>query len=367
MLFACGGCQQLFGLDAPTLEPPDAAVDAGIDAVTTTCVGEGNLLVCVPIDLPAMLPTNSFTVIDTDAPCAVVDPAHPTWCIMAAREVVISSGLRAKGSRPLVIVALGSLTVTAAGSIDVASSIGKGSGAGAALADPSSCDAGTAGTQGNNGGGGGAGGSFHTRGGAGGGGDIGLVPGGMAGAKITVTMQPPALRGGCPGAAGGAGASGTNKAGGGAGGGAVYLAAAVGMRIDGTINASGAGGVGGLASKGGGGGGGSGGMIALWAPSIVTSIQVFASGGGGGGGADNGAPGVDGGEAGVARSAPPGGLGGAATSCANGPGCGGAGAIGGTVIVSPDGSPGGDDHTGAGGGGGGGGRGLIYTSTSGTD
>lgn len=51
MLFACGGRQQLLGLDAPTLAPDAASNDSGTDA-GTTCLGSGNLRMCVPLDVP---------------------------------------------------------------------------------------------------------------------------------------------------------------------------------------------------------------------------------------------------------------------------------------------------------------------------
>jgi hypothetical protein len=294
--------------------------------------------------------TFSNTVIDTGTSgmCATLVGANANaWCVIAGSSITITGGgfLAGLGSRPLVLVSTGTITVQ--GTLDVASQrqfSSTGAGANAA-----GCNAGTAPAVSS----GGAGGSFGGKGGngavAGSGGTAGI-----AGNALTVT----ALRGGCPGQDG-ADPGAMNRGGdGGDGGGAVWLYAATSINITGSINASGAAGLNADASSAsGGGGGGAGGFIGLEAPSITNTGNVFANGGGGGeasGIMSTGLPGTE------STSVTAGGLGGAGGT--NFGTDGGNGSLGATLI----GQPGVATCTGActtptAGGGGGGGAGIIKT------
>jgi hypothetical protein len=326
--------------DAP--ETDTSTIDAA-----PVCFADGEFKICVA-DVPATLDITTATTADA---CSVVDPARTTWCVLAARDITIGATLRGVGTAPLVLVATNTLTITPTGVVDVSSHASATGGSAGAAANSASCGLASLGTSSLNGGGGGPGGSFSTLGGEGANGGSGGISGGEPGAAITTL--PTTLRGGCPGKAGGDGAAAPEP--GGAGGGVVYLVAGTQLVVRGAVNASGAGGGRGLPAKSGGSGGGSGGMIALWSPAITVEGQVFANGGGGGGGADNGVPGVRGGDSPSFDVAGAGGFGGGTTACGAGPGCGGRGAFG-----TGDGVVGVEDMTGAGGGGGGGGLGLVY-------
>jgi hypothetical protein len=193
---------------------------------------------------------------------------------------------------------------------------------------------------------GGAGGSFGGKGGRGG------IPNGpddsqrALAAEPTMLMRPTALRGGCKGQTANAN---TGRAG--FGGGAIYLAAYTEVRVDGVVNASGAGGGGGTDDRGGG-GAGSGGMIILDAPSVRILGQLHADGGGGGEGGGNGQTGTSVGDGGGTSAA----LGGLDTS-----GTGGNGGNG-SYVPSADGLQG--QRAINTGGGGGGGTGMIWVRTA---
>jgi len=276
-------------------------------------------------------------------------------CVVAARRIEISSVVRAVGERPLVLLALDEIVVT--GELDVGSrQIAPPAGAGY----PGCSSSGTTGTASNNGGGGGggAGGTFAAAGGAGGIGASGTAP--KAGGAPVAASSLDVVRGGCRGGYGGAGDSGQIGGPGGDGGGAVYLIAGRTIRIEGTINASGAGGrpEQNMALGGGGGGGGSGGLIGLDAPSIVissTAILVANGGGGGGGGGVVGDGGI-GGHSDLTGAFPFVALGGAGGSTN-----GGMGGVGGNA-QSPTGSAGSSAVNGGGGGGGGVGHVVLYAS-----
>lgn len=269
----------------------DAMVDGdpGIDA--RMCFGTGNYEVCLA-SLPSGGETLSGTLdTGTSTKCLATQPAgwttrgQPESCFVVGTTVTIT-GVDVTGTRPLVILATNSITVS--GTLDVASRVtgtakrGPGApfgGCAAALAMP---------TVSTNGGGGGAGGTFMTRGAAGGAGNNGQMgnTGGIAGNPVT--QNPVALRAGCNGQSGGDGSAPGGV--GGLGGGAVYLVAGNTITITNTgiINASGAG-ASGAGSHAGAGGGGSGGMIVLAASTIsATNGKVLANGGGGGAGTNNG-------------------------------------------------------------------------------
>ena len=269
------GCRQVFGIDPTVVATGDAsdapvdgepgAVDAsGPDAAT--CFGSDVVVVCLDA-----APTEPVVIVggtlDTDSPssCRPVRSITTPACVISGTSIDVAGMLRVTGSLPLVLVASGPIRVN--GTIDAASRRVGGAGAGSGSSD---CALGSNAI----GSGGGAGGSFGASGGNGGSGASGGASG-VSGPVAAIV----ALRGGCPGGAGG----GSDDSEAGAGGGAVYLIAATQIRIEGTINASGAAGAGGLPSVDGGSGGGSGGLIGLEAPEVFVgaSGRVFANGGGG--------------------------------------------------------------------------------------
>jgi hypothetical protein len=250
--------------------PPDARV----------CFGEGNYEVCLqaitplpPLDLPATLSTDA-------APCLTPVPAsfwakttgQPDSCVIVAESIQVPATTTVTGSRPLVLVATG--TITIAGALDLSSRQGiveLGPAANWGLCPAPTPPGGAAA------GGGGPGGSFQFAGGNGGNGNAGT--GSTASPEVTA---PNILRGGCSGTKG----AGLLVGEAGASGGVAYLVAAVSIQVTGSINASGAGAdAGGVLA--GGSGGGSGGMIVLWAPAIDASGRIVANGGGGSAGGDN--------------------------------------------------------------------------------
>jgi len=298
LLGACGfSSTQLEATPDATIvgeeEPPppiDAAPisDAAIDATETPhqlCVG-AFIAVCFDRELAPITLTTQAIDTSTSPLCgtAQLTPAIDA-CVIAGTSVVIPGGetVRVTGSRPLILLATGSLTLS--GVVDAASHRGGTTGPGAELGPCSTTIKNpTVGASGD--GGGGWGGSFGAAGNNGGNGGLGGGGGTAAPAIATTT-----LRGGCPGAKG----AGTIGGAGGRGGGAVLLIAKQTLTIDGAVNASGAAGEGGK-TGGGGGGGGSGGMIALDAATVNVPGQSFANGGGGGEGANLAADGIAGSE-----------------------------------------------------------------------
>jgi hypothetical protein len=330
-----------------TQMPPDAMPDAPPDA--RACFGSGLVAVCLTAapTMPLTIGAGGQTIDTSDnTMCTPTVSGADNYCVVAATTITVNGTLKAKGSKPLVLLASDTITVTQL--IDVASRrtepefIGAGS-------DPAApaCTVGT--TPGNRAGG--PGGSFTGSGGkggdaAGGGGGNG----GNAGAAAAVN----ALRGGCPGSNG----DGTGKGLGGHGGGAVYLIAGTKIEISGPgINAGGEGGGAGVPVGGnssGAGGGGSGGMIGFDAPTITCTSPLIANGGAGGEGSgtvNNGAPGGDG----TTQTA--------ATGGNNGSMIGGDGGNGSAGAANGGGANGknGSSQAGAdgGGGGGGGGAGIV--------
>jgi hypothetical protein len=369
VLALLAGCDKLFGLSQIDVDAGDAGVDAKVflDAPPDgiVCAGGTNggpLHFCEqstslgPRTYASDMPINTDTVGDCDriAPAA---GRQPSLCLVRATDMTIMAGvtITAQGSRPLVLVAMGTLTLS--GTIDVSSHAGGITGA--AANDPACPISVVAQGQqaGQNTAGGGAGGSFGSAGGAGG------VPGGsmegaLPGAAVDGT-QLTVVRSGCPGGNGGVDHDGGFGAGG-ASGGAVYLMATTKIYLEGgVILANGAAGGGGsnvnVADAPGGGGGGAGGLVMLDSPNIeIQGGTVMANGGGGGGGQGTGpSPGRNGdepmstapfvGAAGGAGGAQAG-MGGPGSSTL-GPGPGGAG----TAFASGGGA----------GGGGGGGAGVI--------
>lgn len=327
---------------------PDANTGGGSDSAmgsdsgsSDVCYGAGPGKVCF-----AQAPTGTQTLdtlIDTDGQmCATNVVGNNPGCVIAADSLAINGAVAVTGSKPLVLVAATTITMTA-GSLDASSHRAAGGQIGAG-ADPATCDAGTApGAHG-----GGAGGSFGGTGGTGGNDNVGMHAGTPGAAQTTLTT----LRGGCPGQAGNAGAGTAGAAG--HGGGALYLIAGTSITISaGTINASGQPGTGGSTQGAGAGGGGAGGLIAFDAPAITNNGSVFANGGGGGEGAGTNSTGNTGADP-TAIAAP----GGAGATLAGGDG--GAGAFAATANGKPGLQAGTSAGNVSGGGGGGGGSvGLI--------
>jgi hypothetical protein len=350
IVISCTACKGLLGLDDGVIANGDGAIDdAPLDDATIdgmldasgVCYGTAPFMVCpgAMVGTPSMLASLNTSDAQT---CDFVDTTDGRdWCVIVRTDFLILTGISVTGSRPLVLLARNDLTVGLAGMIDVSSRTPSKIGP---AANHATCASGN-GMAGVQTGAGGAGGSFGSVGGNGGKGSTLGVNGGVAQPVMTSDL----LRGGCKG---GKGAPGTTNVGG-DGGGAIYLVAGGQVRIDGLVNASGAGGMGGRMPGTGGGGGGSGGTIVLAAPvvTVSTNAQVFANGGGGGSGAgigNDGAPGEE-------PSSPA--EGGAGDSTPTG----GAGGRGASRISAAQ--PGNDDQAGGGGGGGGGGRVRVFATT----
>jgi hypothetical protein len=279
---------------------------------------------------------------DTGAVASQCDPGISTSCVVAATAITVAATkkIRARGARPLVLVALANLELF--GEIDVSSSTdGTVRGAGASMVVCANANPPVPAT----GASGGFGGSFGGRGGD------GEAVSGNRGEAAPAVAFPSNLQGGCPGGAGASGSAG------GLGGGAVGIYAAT-ITLDGRINASGAGGRGGPQLRGGGGGGGSGGMIVLDVPQSAITLgsngRLFANGGGGAEGGTGTGTGVgDDGNASTGPNVPGTGGGDLSTPGGDGgPGSSGAARAGGNAV--------GQSQDNGGGGAGGGGAGFIH-------
>ncbi|MFN0253459.1 MAG: hypothetical protein ACKV2T_41705 [Kofleriaceae bacterium] len=282
--------------------PIDAQPTTDADLTIDMAPGDARLCFGTPHEVCLMTlpsgPRTLPTTIDTDVMCDQVEsPAGGVpLCVVSGAQITIND-TRAQGSRPLVIVATETITIT--GNLDVGSKRGTTPGAGA---NSAACQMNAIeGEDDGGGGGGGGGGGFGANGGNAGLGDTNRSNGGGAGTEATGgtggAMSISAfIRGGCRGGDGGStngdnnGADqGDNHGPGANGGGAVYLIAGTSITVQtgGAIYASGAGGTGGQEFSGAGGGGGSGGLVGLDAPAIVVMGHIAANGGGGGGGAGN--------------------------------------------------------------------------------
>lgn len=316
--------------------------DASGDTMSGHCYGTGLVTACFD-DVPSGTQTfggNQTIDTDTDARCATTTNAVPA-CVIAAETITIENGFwAASGSRPLVLVATQTISVTSVLTVGSSRQFGF-TGAGA---DMPGCNAGTAPT----GSSGGAGGSFGGTGGDG----AAVGTAGTAGAALTPTT----LRGGCPGQDGADAVAPLGPGTGGHGGGAVYLIADGSITIGGLVSASGAGGGGGAnGAAAGGGGGGSGGFIGFDTPSLTITGNALANGGGGGEGSGNQSTGLPGQDMSTATTAAAGGAGGSSFATD-----GGAGSVGAQL----DGDDAAAQCTGGcttptSGGGGGGGAGII--------
>ncbi len=346
LLFATG-CKALFGLEDPTQRPdgpPVPDVDARLQWGTDVEITLDAAPTAAIDDLSGAFDTGT-------APAC--DPNIAAYCVVAGTDVTLPAGktLVVTGPRPLIVIALGTLTV--AGTLDAGSTsvpLKSAPAAGATTCSPFAAAPSSRG--------GGAGGSFAGAGGAGAGAINPTTGNGGSPAAIVTSIE---FRAGCRGQDGGNPTA--NRYGlGGLGGGAIYLLAGTAIEITGTVNASGAAGTGGecidggtscadsLGAANGAGGGGSGGMIVLEASAVRVTGLVFADGGGGGEGSSRTFDGTDGKESTGTEAA----LGGSDLATTNG-GDGGNGAHGATAAGATA-MPGDDPR---GGGGGGGGIGVI--------
>ena len=317
------------------LAPADAFVGTGDLTVGTTTLNTDSLTFTPTITLP---PGASLT--------AVLQQAGTSVAVLHVRDLTINGVLSVRGSRPLAIVAGG--TVRIIGTIDAAADLAR-PGAGGFTMGPTAGGAGLINGSNDSGGGGGGNGRVGGRGGnVAGVGPIGGAAGGQIGPGTTTE-----LRGG---SGGGAGArTCVPAATGGAGGGAVLVYAATAISVTGTISAGGGAGNSGENCTGtnGGSGGGSGGHIDLQSPSIVGGGRLAANGGSGSGaaGSSGGGSGDPGENARLDMTPAIGGTGGTGSP----PGTsGGNGAAGVTEATN-----GGDLPTNGNTGGGGGGAGVI--------
>ena len=253
-LAALSGCQALFGV-SPVDPKSDASADAKVylDAppAGTVCAGVTGapLHICAQEVLLQGLTYSSDVDIDTDAGtlCTRIEPAageQGELCEVIATDLTIQPGatVSAHGSRPLVLVAMGTLSI--GGTVDVSSHASpdrRGAGA-----DDAACPIANGSVQapGASTSGGGAGGSFGGRGGAGG------APAGGVALMAPAPIDPATLtlvRGGCHGGAGGTDHS-MHTAPGGHSGGAVYLMAGTMLQLAGKVLANGSGGAGGAST-----------------------------------------------------------------------------------------------------------------------
>lgn len=318
------------------------ASDGGTDAMV--CVGSGLLHACfAPPTSPMTVGNLSFD--DTaDARCTyIAQTGGDDVCAVIASDLTVSGILRVVGPHPLALIATGTLRIE--GTVDVSSN--QGSVSAGAGADPSPCDTTNDSPTAN---GGGAGGTFASIGGFGGKGNTSNA----GGAPDTLIVAPTFVRGGCRGGTGGVGTLP------GFGGGAVYLAAATAIVIDGTVSAAGEGGHGSVnANASGGAAGGSGGLVGIDGPSVTiaaTAVLLALGGGGAGGTGTANNPGLAGQDP---STMPP-------LAVASG----GSGSSGGAAGGGGSSTAGGNASNGAnslyGGGGGGGGAGLIVVYSSAT-
>jgi hypothetical protein len=290
-------------------EDPDALIDAGQDAdvpdpiwpyVPSNLDVEDDVLSGLERNDIA-LDCESMAIIDSSDPPSVTgfcdaapefavvdqlgDGGEVLAVVMSSLSIDATSTLKLVGSRPIVLLVEGDVSV--AGTID-ASAEGSESGPGGNR----DC-AGSTGATGNDapttnmgayGASGGGGGGFGSPGMASG--VSGTTPSVAGGMMIgDPTLVP--LRGGCSGGAGGLGDAAPSKAPGGGGGGAVQISVVGTFELTGVILAAGGGGGAPTANiQGGGGGGGSGGAVLIEAETyaIDAAAIVAVNGGAGGGG-----------------------------------------------------------------------------------
>lgn len=370
--------------------PPDRAESMAIDVAHVSAedayAGAGLLRLRggAVIDTSDPEPTiDGQTFPNDDHPGIVLDvhvhgpPGGPSLAVLHVGDLEIpqearDTPVRVQGSRPLVVIAGG--TITLDGIIDASARGTDEPGPGGAAGGMGTGRGGDGSRVGEYHDSGGGGGGYGCAGGAGGAGDEDEIescdededgdcsPGGAGGMSYG-SEELEVLTGGAGGGTGGAGPSGLPlcmPGAGGAGGGAVQLSAgvAIEIRAGGGVQVGGGGGGGAQAEecehRGGGGGGGSGGAIFLQAPSVIVAGTLAANGGGGGGVGDDqdGMPGQDGA---LGDTSAAGGQGEGSNS-----GSGGAGGAGGSCAGEA-----GERETNGGGGGGGAGRIVLVSAEDG--
>jgi hypothetical protein len=273
----------------------DAGIDGEMVGSGSNCYGTGLIVVCFSTPPTGEVPLSGG--IDTsptagDCPGSASQGSNePELCVFAGSDIDITGQARITGTRPIVLVATGSITVGSGAMLDAGSQrtgtlAGTGPDADDVVCDPGTLPVGS---------GGGAGGSFQSRGGNGGNGPTGGT-GGVSGNFVGKDF----VHGGCKGQPGTGDTTSLGH-----GGGAVWLIAVGTIEVDGQVDASGEGGAqstipidGGAGSNQfPGAGGGAGGMIGLDAPTIhidATGVLTAGGGGGAGGGASGGGRGADG-------------------------------------------------------------------------
>ncbi|MFK8000544.1 MAG: hypothetical protein AB8H86_13170 [Polyangiales bacterium] len=222
----------------------------------------------------------------------VDDSGELELCVVSFNDVTFQTDLRVVGSRGLVIVAKGNITLEAEIRADAQASIpGPGGTSGADAASGIGYSGGNGASRGvpgftfrSDGGGGGGGGVDEggEGGSAGGGGGSMEAAGGSRGPEFGDRDRLIPLRGSGGGGSGGGFGGGL----GGGGGGTIQFSARGNILVRDSVNVSGGGGSGGT-SGGGGGGGGAGGSVHFECAGEIRfegSNEVLAAGGGGGGG-----------------------------------------------------------------------------------
>lgn len=345
--FGCGNVPEV-GMDAAETQDSFGPLDGAPDA--QMCFGSSPFDVCLH-----ELPTNAVelpTVASTDPDSSLCseeqlwqDLSQPDACFVVATSISASNS-RVQGTRPLVLVATGSIDVV--GQVDAAGHVAPYVSGPAA---PANCGNYPAAPQNGSGAGGGAGASFRTGGAGGGDGNNGNNTGGQ---NMPPFPVPLIFRAGCAAQNGGLGDGAQSK--GGSAGGAVYLVSGSTIRLaSGSIIDVSGGGATAPGARGGGGGGGSGGMLILHAPTIIddAGAKLVANGGGGASGGNATTSGVAGSD--PDPNAP-------LVSAAGGSGIAGSGGNGAAEGTTP--VHGLTATVGEGGGGGGGGLGYIRSNHS---
>lgn len=351
----------------PDAAPPDASVPIITDDVAHVLVADeyGGATADADLVLGAAttIDTTNLTITGVTLPEGVVfaaatqdslTPGAPELAILHVDDLTITAAIRLVGTRPFVVVASGTITISA--DLDAGAHRTE-PGAGGALPGMGPAPGLPGQHAGSTSDSGGGGGGYATAGGQGGDGQCGAGCGdaiGGAGGGILSTSAINTLRGGSGGGA--ASASGVcvyPEAG--AGGGSVQLYAAISIAVSAAIHVGGGGGgqgeqcPGNMSSAS---GGGSAGSIYLQTPTATLTGALYANGGGGGG------------SAGFTNDGTPGDDGGAATSTAggaNGGSYGSDGGDGGGAAI--DAEPGVDGPNDGNGGGGGGAEGRIAIRT----
>ena len=294
------------------------------------------------------------------APGGPDDTLGPAVIAVAALSVEPGGTLTATGTRPLLVLSRGDVSIRGSVSVsaDGRSGLDNVPGAGGGMGAVYASDRAGGCAPGENGGenAGGGGGGFRHPGGKGGNSSAGAGGKGGSPADGGCAQERAILTGGSGGGTGAGEVGGK----GGSGGGAVQITSLTGIEILGEPEAASAsaviwdpslltgvfasgsggdGGGGGFSGSGGGGGGGSGGMILLEAPWIVIRDAYLTANGGGGGGGSAVMSEVRDGDDGIPE--------GSNAFGGQGDAWGG---DGGTGMLMPTGGEGGSDHAGGGGG-----------------